>query len=271
LLLAVAFSESIAPATEAALPAIRTAPILLLRADCLLVEPRGSRSLAGRQFEVGVGSPGSARIELDWPAETSRSTLDIEAALDGPAREWPARLSILLRLEVPNRPPSTLTREVELTEGGSSLVEVWAEEPERIVLVLSGEWGQKPAVRPSPASSKPVRLRLAIEAVRAERWIPLETNDLATFVGEPVTYSFRRGGSGEEAESVELTATPVRIEGDLVQMDIEIAGRLPAGPNSPLVLAERRRLVASRGAVSSVTVTAGDPPRGYRFLFTPEF
>lgn len=249
---------------------IRTEPILLLHAECIAIRSEGPRTLAAGSLQVGAGSPGREVLEVSWPGPERPSRLELNAVLAGAAEQWPARLAVEARLDVPDGPRASVTRDLEIAEGGSSLVEIWAREPERLVLVLGGEWTRRPLLQNAPRTTRPVRFRLDIEAIRADRGIPLETDDLATLLGEPVTYSFRRGGSGEQAESVELRATPVRIEGDLVQIDVEIAGRLPAG-SSPLVLAERRRLVASRGAATVLTITAGDPPRGYRFLLTPSF
>lgn len=259
-----------APSVRADRPVIRTEAILLLRAECLAVRPEGPRTLAAERLEVGAGSPGSGVLDLAWPEAERPARLKLDVVLTGPAEQWPARLAVEARIGPPGGSEAGVARDIEINEGGSSLLEVWARGPERLVLVLTGEWTRRPLLRTVARATRPVRLRLDIEAVRGGRGIPVETDDLATLLGEPVTYSFRRGGSGERAESVELRATPTRIEGDLVQIDVEIAGRLPAG-SSPLVLAERRSLVASRGAAAVLTVTTGDPPRGYRFLLTPSF
>ncbi len=259
-----------APAERAEGPAIRTEAILLLRVECLAIRPDGPRTLASERLEVGAGSAGSTVLDVAWPEPGRPARVKLDVVLTGPASQWPARLAVEAHFSGPGGSEAGVARDIELGEGGSSLLEVWAREPERLVVVLTGEWTRRPLLRSAVRAARPVRLRLDIEAIRGDRGIAVETDDLATLLGEPVTYSFRRGGSGEQAESVELRATPVRIEGDIVQIEVEIAGRLPAG-SSPLVLAERRRLVASRGAASALTVTTGDPPRGYRFLLTPSF
>ena len=81
---------------------------------------------------------------------------------------------------------------------------------------------------------------------------------------------FRSSGSGDARESLRVVLTPMRIDGDLAEVDIEVSGSLP-GAGRPLLLSRRERIVTSRRATSSVDVTAGDPPAGYRFRITPDF
>jgi hypothetical protein len=97
----------------------------------------------------------------------------------------------------------------------------------------------------------------------------LETNELHTFVGQSVEYSFRMGQDAG-LEAVRLSVLPVSISGDVVTIDAEISGALP-GADGTVLSSRKQRIVASRGATSPITATAGTPPAGYRFQVTPDF
>ena len=110
---------------------------------------------------------------------------------------------------------------------------------------------------------------LAVERRDGERSVPLETDRLVSFLHEGVEYSFTRG-EGDGRESLRLTLTPVRLDGDLAELEVDVTGSLP-GAKGPNVLARTERIFASRRATSSFDVTVGDPPAGYRFRITPDF
>jgi hypothetical protein len=114
-----------------------------------------------------------------------------------------------------------------------------------------------------------VRFLIAVLRVDGERTLPLETDDLHTFVGQSVEYSFRQGQDAG-LEAVRLTLLPVSVSGDLLTIDAEISGALPGADGTTLV-SRRERIVASRRATSRLAATAGTPPAGYQFQVTPEF
>ncbi len=244
-------------------------PTLDLRVECLLLGGGTTRSLAAGPGQVGRGTPGRVTFDLQWPEAARPSRLEVLAALTGSLESWPVPVAVEARLTLLDGRIVTAARTVELGEGTSSLLEVWSRGPERLVLVISGERARRAALRQAPRVSRAVRFHLVIEGVVGERTVPLETNELDTFLGETVEYSFRRG-AGDAIESVELRLTPVRIEGDIAEIEAEVTGRLPAS-GAPLVLGHQQRLVASRGAASALTVAAGEPAKGYRFLVTPNW
>jgi hypothetical protein len=57
------------------------------------------------------------------------------------------------------------------------------------------------------------------------------------------------------------------VEGDLVEMEVEIEGRLPEGPP----VSRRESLLATRASTTSFDAVAGDPKAGYRFRIRPDF
>src|SRR5262249_36779316 len=147
--------------------------------------------------------------------------------------------------------------------------EVFSEGSDRLVLAIRGESVTRPVVRDTFGVGAPVRFHVAVERIDGERSVPLETNDLSSFLGESVEYSFRRG-EGDATESVRLVLTVRRILDDMAEVETDVTGSLP-GAGSPILLSHQDRLFATRGAASTVTCVSGTPPAGYRFLVTPEF
>jgi hypothetical protein len=170
---------------------------------------------------------------------------------------------------LPGSDPVVAAREIRLAEEGSGLFDVFGDGERRILLTLQGEQVARAVLRPPVAVGSPVRFRLGIERVDGERIVPLETNELHTFVGQSVEYSFRLG-QGDGVEAVRLSVLPVSIAGDLVTIDAEISGALPSAGGTTLV-SHRERIIASRNATSRLRATAGTPPAGYQFQVTPEF
>ena len=121
----------------------------------------------------------------------------------------------------------------------------------------------------SAGTGEPVAFRLEVDVVRSDRVVPVETNHLQTLMGQPVEYSFRRG-RGDGLQSVRLELTPVGRVGELLEVAIDISGSLP-GSDRRLLLGRNETLFSSRGVTSTVTVTNGTPPTGYRFRITPDF
>ena len=111
---------------------------------------------------------------------------------------------------------------------------------------------------------------LAIERVDGERIVPLETNELHTFVGQSVEYSFRHG-QGEGLEAVRLPVLPVSIAGDLVTIDAEISGALPAAGGTTLREPPRADHRVPERDLPRARPRPGLPPAGYQFQVTPEF
>ncbi len=92
---------------------------------------------------------------------------------------------------------------------------------------------------------------------------------LQTFENETVRYEFERGPELTD-EALTLSLTPLRLIGDLIEINVNIEGRLP-GDDGVTVIARDENLVVNRGAMLPVDVTIGDPPVGYRFQVTTLF
>ena len=156
-----------------------------------------------------------------------------------------------------------------MTEGSTYLLDVCETSETRLLLALRAEEDNRPVVAQSPVAGRPVRFSIEIVRVDGERAVSLENNQLSTFLGESVDYSFRRG-ENDQAESVELSLRPIRIDGDLAEVVVEVTASLPGQPDR-LLLSRRESLFTTRRAISALTVASGEPPAGYRFLISPEF
>jgi hypothetical protein len=158
------------------------------------------------------------------------------------------------------------SRNATLVEGGTTLFEVFADGAERLVLSIQGERVTRPVLLESTAAAR-VRFRLEVERIDGERSVPLETDELSSFLGEPVEYSFGRGAEGT-AESLRLVLTLQHIDGDMAEVVADVSASLP-GPAGPILMSRQDRVFATRGATSTVQAVTGDPPAGYRFRITP--
>jgi hypothetical protein len=112
-------------------------------------------------------------------------------------------------------------------------------------------------------------LELEIQRVIDGRTVSLERNELRTFVGATVSYSFRLGKVGE-ADSVLVRLTPLKVSGDVATVRVELTGSLPGGDTTQMV-SRSEKWFCSRRVASTIPLESGDPPNGYRFLVTAHF
>ena len=249
---------------------VREEVSLRLDVEALLISDGGSRPLGRRAIEVEEEAGGSLTLPFDGPPDWGRCRLDLDAwgAAGPPSGTHSLRLAA--RLAFPDGREIRASRSVDLAEGSTGLFEVFSSNEFHLVLALRAERSSRlvPVIEAKRAGAE-VLFRLEIERVEGDRLVPLETNRLATLVGESVQYAFRIG-DGDSRESCRIVLTPAALREDLAEVDVEIAGALP-GAGTPVLLSRTERIVASRGATSSIVVTAGDPPRGYRFRVTPIF
>lgn len=212
---------------------------------------------------------GEVRIPVAWPAPHDRAELVLRAFPRPPRPGAATVLELESELRTDEGGVVRARREMTYTDSGTALFEVQREGERTLTLALVGSTEVETTLSANRRLGLPVRLHLAIEHVAGPRAIPLERNRLDTFVGEPVTYSFRLGETGT-AESLELRLLPRRRFGELLQVRVEVTGTMPDGERLSLV-SRTEELTTSVGATSSVDVVVGDPPTGYRFRITPEF
>lgn len=248
---------------------LRLEPHWRLSVEVLVAGPELPGSVARPDVEVSRSAPARVEVVVPWPGAPASGRLSVELALHADGEEE-AEIDIDTDLRLPGRAPVTAARRIAVNESSAQLFEAFSEGDARLVLAIQGQRSLRPVVDPPVvAVADAVRFYIGVERIDADRSVPLETNVLQTFVGEPVAYSFRRG-EGDSEEELRLELTPVRQVGELVEIRVALVGRLP-GPDGPRTTTQRESLLTSRGATSFVTLTSGPPPVGYRFAVTPDF
>ncbi len=225
-----------------------------------------SGTLAPRRLDLDPSDGGVLEFEVAWPVG-ERSRLRLFALPTGSAEPdvHPVRLEAELVLE--DRTRVVARRELSLTEGRTGLFELFRRGAESLSLAISAEATVIHELA-RPSLGLPVGLRVEVEYMGPHGAVPLETNHLSTFLGEPVTYAFDRGAD-DSRQSMHLTLEPVSRSADLLEIRIEFSGSLPG--EQRLLLSRRETLFTTRQTTSSLLVTHGEPATGYRFRITPDF
>lgn len=251
------------------------APVVIERRVTLHVEAvivdGDTTSSAGQpaDLEVGPDVPVGATLTVPWGSRENQAEVRLDARLLAAPDEGAALVRFSAVVKVPGNEASRSERDLQVDDEGTELFEVFGEKNRRLLLTIRGERVNRAVVLRAAHVGEPVRFLVAIERVDGERTVLLETNQLNTFVGQSVQYSFRRGHDAE-LESVRIDLLPVSVSGDLVTIQADVSGALP-GPQGTTLVSHHQRIVASRRATSSLAATAGTPPSGYRFQVTPDF
>ena len=256
------------PATAGLPGQLTVESVVILEAEVLDVRADRTTPLGSLTVEIRPDQGGSAAMDVHWPAaDVPGSRLTIQARGRTGELAHSVNLEAVLLLAGGRR--VGVERGLEMTEGSTYLVDVYESDEARLVLALGAESDERPVFSRERVVGDPVRFLLEIVHVDGEQTVPLETNRLVTFVGESVQYSFRRGQE-DTAESIELSLRPVKLDGDLATVELEVTASLP-GEGDRLLLSRREDLYTTRHATSALDVVAGEPPRGYRFQVTPDF
>lgn len=252
----------------AAGPVVREPRLAVEIVPVVLGEP-GAVSGRTLTLEAGPEPDEPLVVSIPWlPGGTAR--LAIRAlGVPGPP-DGDHALSLQTVLTPPGAPAVRADRTLTVAEQGSGLVEIYGDDERRVVLSVRVERVERPIVaKPPSGESLPVVFFLEIERRLGDARAPVESNRLATLVGEPVEYALRGGGTGDN-EVLSVVLTPVRLLGEVAEIDVEISGTLP-GDGQPLILSRKERVLTTRRASTSLDVVTGDPPRGFRFRITPDF
>ena len=268
-LLALALSTAFLPLGRAA-PSVAIETHVVLTIDAMTVEDGRSKT-AGRSQEVEVGpfQPATVDFSVSWGPDAVGLSVHFETRLTSVTPDGEAVLVCESSVSRAGRPAVRSSREIRLADEGSGLFEVYGDGGRRLLLTLRAEQVTRAVVRPPATVGAPVRFLVAIERVDGERIVLLETNELNTFVGQSVEYSFRQG-QDQGLETVRLALLPTATSGDLVTIEADISGALP-GAGGTVLVSHRERIVASKRATSRLAATTGTPPVGYRFQVTPDF
>jgi hypothetical protein len=208
------------------------------------------------QFEAGWDEIGNVRVELTGRAEAT-----------GDADARTVRLQAILTL--PDGRRIQASREALIKERSTILFELFRHDDRPFTLALTVQISQTLEVIHTPSFGSPVRFEIEVMRVEGNTPSSLERNMLNTFENETVRYEFTLGPDLTTA-ALTLSLTPVRLIGDMVEINVNIEGRLP-GDDGVTVIARDENFVVNRGAMLPVDVTIGDPPVGYRFQVTTLF
>ncbi len=245
-------------------PAIRMEPAASLRAEVVLTGPDLPGTIGFLELESLPRRPASASIDLPWPTGTR-----LELRLSGEFEESASSVEVEAIVHRGEETLSRATRRLPVSGSSSTIWEIYRSQGRRIVLGVRVERLSRPAVPPPPRVGAPVAFRLFVERVQGDAVTLLETNDLNTFVGEPVAYSFRRG-RGIAEEWIRVGISPVRILDDVLEVSLDLEARLP-GEDAPPPFRKTQTIFVTRGVESSVVAAGGAPPSGYRFRLVAEF
>lgn len=239
-----------------------------LRIRALTALPSGSQGDGSGRLDVDPDHGGELTLNLDWPEPGSRTRVRLRAMERPPPPGQDHAIQIEADLTLPDGARRHSTRSLSFVDSTTALFEVARVGERPLALAIEAECTREPQLSAQPVSGRPVVMRLEIQRLQAGQSVLLETNHLSTFVAEPVFYSFHLGGPAEASLRVQLT--PLRLFDDVAQIEVEVSGAIPDG-DGLAVISRKEHWVASRGATSSLTVAAGQPPVGYRFLVTPDF
>jgi len=226
--------------------------------------PRGPYPLP-----VNRETGGSLAFDLLWPDAGTRCSLKLDAVAGTPTEQATHPIQLRAELILGDGTKVQSARSLLINDGSTTLFEVYRQSGQSLTLVLEAEITREMVVGTRPRVGRRVGLKLEVQRVRAGNAISLETNELNTFVGLPVAYSFSLGETSQ-ADALRIELKPVRISGDIVEIDVELSGTLPADEAIEMV-GRRESVIASRGAPTIVAVESGDPPTGYRFVVTAQF
>lgn len=270
LVLLVVAATSAATRLEA-LPVIVQETRLLVHLDVLPVatDETGVAPLASRSVEIPAGASVVESLSLRWPEPEATTALRLDLAGTAGPEGGEHEIRLDARLDLPGDRTVASSRNVRVREGSTQILDLFSDRGRRLLLAVRAERTTRAVALVGPRAGAQVRFRLDVARVEEDRSVPLESNVMDTFLGQGVEYAFRRG-EGDELESMRVVLTPVRLEGEIAEIAVEVTGSLPGSP-SRVVLSRSERLVSTRGAASSITVLAGAGPSGYRFTITPDF
>jgi len=269
-LLAAAFGAAAASGSEEPAARLRQRAVVALDIRPVAVDGDDSIPLRSVRLTCAAGEPCSARLAWPWPGWHGTGDLRITAAVAPAESGGVHRVALEGEWNSPDGAPVRAQRELRIPDGSASVVELWASGRRRLTLAVQADLEFRVEPVGAPAVGRPVAFQVRIEAVRPEGAVLLETNDLTTFIGQPVEYSFRRGEGGT-FEALRLALSPARISGDVLEFSVELSGTIAGPAGEPVPVSLRRTVLATRTAITSVTAPEGEPATGYRFAIATAF
>ena len=212
---------------------------------------------------------GETAFTLAWPDPESATRLTLRATQSPPSGSMEHAVDLEAELTLAAGRTVRSHRRLELDDRATTLFEVYRQGERPLTLLIEAEASRETVIARHPHVGAPVRFLLEVQSVQQGKVISLETNELQAFEEQAVSYSFRFGDS-PDSEAVRVSLKPLRVNGSIVEIEVETDGKLPS-ESGLVVIGRRERWVASRGSTSTLAFESGDPPSGYRFLVTPIF
>jgi len=204
-----------------------------------------------------------------WPDPARACLVSLVATRLAPRPGSPSVVRLEGRVDFPDGSRREAARELEFEGRTTALFEIARVDGRALTLVVEAESVLETVIAARPRIGPHVVLHLGVEWVGEGRAALLETNRLSTFVGEPVSYSFRLGDV-PEAESIEVRLTPLALFGDVIELRAEVSGSVQRFAGTELI-ARREQWLISRGQSAALDTSAGEPATGFRFVVTPSF
>lgn len=248
---------------------VETEPCIRLETRAFLLLGTANRTLDAAEIELPAEGDGTWTVRLppDRPAAAPPSVTLAAAgrpASAGSAHRLELRAEFLREDGVKVR----TDRSLDLRDGTTGFFEAGHGPGWRLTLAVTPFRAERAVVRAPSAPGIPILFRVEVGRVVDGAYVALETNELTTFLRQPVAYSFRLG-RGDTLEELRLELTPRQVEDDLVEIGVALEGALHAGRDAPLTLSRKDRLFTGRGTTSTVDAVSGEPANGFRFRVTP--
>lgn len=220
-----------------------------------------------RTIEIDPRDGGLIEFDVDWGTAGKPVHVRLEGYPISEATDPVHRIRFESRVIDTGGRSHRAQRAVEFEGETTMLFEVYREGDRPLTLVLRGSSEMQTRLPTHSIPGEQVRFRLEIQRVEEGRVIPLETNWLNTFVGEAVSYSFRLG---DQADSAEISLRPIRLTGDVAEVEVQLSGAFPREEGTDLT-SRRENWVTTRGTSTTLALEEGEPPTGYRFSISPHF
>jgi hypothetical protein len=263
---------AVAQTTAAAQLGLISRDSIVLKIDVLnatLVVDEADDAAPGLHMKFDPQKERRLRFDVLWPGEGDRSSVEL-ITRSLPSSFGTARFGLRAEIELPGgKLVKTAERPFAAREFSAALFELYRLGDRALTLGISGEVVTELVV-PTP-SSVGAEVLFNVEVLTVQEGISLsvETNRLHTFVGESVSYGFQLGAAGV-ADAVRLTLKPVRLSGQVLEVEVTLSGTLPGSKTIELI-SRTEQWITSQGATSTIPFESGDPPTGYRFLVRPQF
>ena len=220
------------------------------------------------QFDVDPDRGGGTAFAVRWPDASRLADVSL-AAVEKASLQHEHVLELRAVVALPGGRSIRSERTLSFGVPTTTLFEIYREGDTPLVLALRIEGRTETRFVTTSEYTEPVKLRLQIQRVVDGDAITLENDLLQTFVDEPVVYEFRLGRVAE-ADAARIELLPLRIVGDIIELEMDVSGQLPLD-GELTVVSRRRKLLATRGAASTMSFETGEPPSGYRFVVVPDF